>query len=398
MMENSENAVVVGPEPSPREPEWRRGLRVWMKRLRSIQYPLALAVGSTVLTFAFGVAAFMAVENKMVPGGWLEIWKRWDSIAYLDLAQHGYPYPQDPGPRQLQMVFLPVYPFAIRLMHLLIHDWALAAFVVSNLCCLGAFIYFFLLNRLEYNLPTARWAVFFLAIFPTAYFLHIGHSESIFIFLTIAAFYHARRSQWMLCGLFGMLATGSRIPGLAILPPLAWEYLQQRNFRWRQIRWDGLFLALVPLGTLAFFYLNYRHFGNPLHFLVAQKTGWGAHLNWPLDSVRGNWHGVQFGQPSERIVNYGGPLIIFFAATAALIVAAFRLRLCYTLYFALSWVVIFCNNWPVCSPRYVLSVFPLYMLGAQLCRRDWLRHLVALGCILLYALFSFQFARGWWGF
>jgi hypothetical protein len=396
MMEDGENIAVIGSESGLCEPERRRGLRVWMSRVQSIQYPLALAVGSMLITFAFGLCALMAVENKLSHEGWLGIWKRWDASSYVDIAQNGYPH--EKGQREFLIVFLPVYPLVIRIAHSIISDWNIAALVVSNLCCAGAFIYFFLLCRLEFNQRAARRAVLFLAVFPTAYFLHVGYSESIFMFLTIAAFYHARRGQWMLCGVFGMLATGSRVPGIVILPPLVWEYLQQKNFRWRKIRWDCLFLVLVPVGSLAYLYINYLQYGNALHFLDVQRTHWGAFLRSPFPSVRGTWHAVLYAEPSQRVVNSGGVLIAFIVATCAVIVAPFRLRPIYSLYLALSWIVIFCNNFPICAPRYLLAVFPLYMLMAQLFRRDWLRHLVIFCCILFYALLTTQLVRGWWAF
>src|SRR6185295_14727627 len=155
-------------------------------------------------TFCFGVCAYLVLENKMPPEGWLGMWNRWDAPHYLDLAQNGYPH--ESGVREFLLVLLPLYPLTIRLAYWIVRDWEIAALLVSNLCCAGAFVYFFLLNRLEYSERAARRALFFLAIFPTAYFLHVGYAESLFLLLSIAAFYHARRGQWLLCGLLGMLA------------------------------------------------------------------------------------------------------------------------------------------------------------------------------------------------
>ena len=50
MMGDGEDIAVIGSESGLREPERRRGLRVWMSRVQSIQYPLALAVGSMLIT------------------------------------------------------------------------------------------------------------------------------------------------------------------------------------------------------------------------------------------------------------------------------------------------------------------------------------------------------------
>jgi Gpi18-like mannosyltransferase len=279
-----------------------------------------------------------------------------------------------------------------------VHDWRIAALLVSNICCAGAFVYFFLLNRLEFNDRVARRALFFLAIFPTAYFLHVGYAESLFLLLSIAAFYHARRGQWLLCGLLGMLATATRIPAIALLPPLAFEYLQQRSFRWRAIRWDVVSLALLPLGAVVYIYICYHNYGSAFHFLDLQRKVWGVFLRWPFPSVVGNWYGVWHAAASQRVLQYGGPFVAFVLATAALLIAPFRLRACYVIYLGVSWVLIFSNNYPVCSPRYLLGVFPLFMLLAQLCRRAWIRESVAFLSLLFYALCTACFVRGWWAF
>ncbi|MEP6708670.1 MAG: mannosyltransferase family protein [Verrucomicrobiota bacterium] len=381
--------------PSPVEFDYE-ALAAFGRRIRPILYPLTLALLTTFITLAFGVCAFLGLENRIPEEGWLAIWNRWDAPHFQDVAQNGYP--DQVGPREFLIAYLPVFPLAIWVVRWIFRDWHLAAFLLSNVCCAAAFVYFFLLNRLEYDRRTARWAVLFLATFPTAYFLHAAYSESLFLLCTVAAFYHARRGQWLLCGILGMLATGTRIPGLAIVPPLTLEYLYQRNFRWRKIRWDFAFLALIPLGILAYFFINYHYFGDALHFLGPQRKVWGAFLRSPFPEASANWYGVWHAKPSERVLQYGGPLVAFVIATGCVLVAPFKLRPCYALYLAFSWVLIFSNNYPVCSPRYLLPVFPLFMLIARLCRQHWLRDAVVFMSVMFYALCTLHYVRGWWTF
>jgi hypothetical protein len=365
-------------------------------QLRLVRYPIALSLCTTAATFAFGVCAVLAFEKTVPAESWLAIWQRWDALSFLDLAQHGYPH--EVGSREYLIAWLPVFPMAIRIAHLLIPNWHAAAVVLSNVCCAGALTYLFLLARMEYEAEFAQRAVLFCAIFPTAYFLHIAYSEAIFLLLSVGAFYHARRGQWLICGVFGMLATGARVPGIALLPPLALEYLQQRNFRLRDIQWDIAFLALVPLGALAYLWINYRYFGDPLHFLAAQKQFWYGFVRWPFPSVAGNWYGVNHSSADSRLIQYGGPLAAFAITSAALVVAPFLLRPCYALYLALSWIMVFCNNFPLCSPRYTLAIFPIFIQLARITRRAWLRDSVAFLSTLFYAICAMHFARGWWGF
>jgi hypothetical protein len=368
--------------------------RRW-RRLRLLQYPIAIALCSTVITFVFGFCAYLVIENAMPAEGWLGIWNRWDSIHYLNVAQFGYAG-EASGEQRLMIVFLPLYPLAIYLAHFLIPNWHVAAVVVSNLCCAGAFTYCFLLTEKEYGRRAAKVAVFYFSIFPTAYFLHIAYSESLFLVLTIGAFYYARQGRWFWCALLGMLATGSRISGLAIILPLAFEYFQQKHFHWREIRWDCALLFLIPLGFLGYLYLNYFYFGDPLKFLQFQKEHWYRSFSSPFPVLQWSWQHIMVDEPVKRVMEHGSMLVAFAIGTIGLVIARFRLRPCYTIYLALSWVLIFCDSFTVCSPRYLLALFPFFMLLGQLRRRAWVHYSVTFSCILFYALNVTQFVRGWW--
>src|SRR5439155_7633757 len=272
--------------PAPPEVEPKR-LAVWLRRIRNIRYPLTLALLSTGITFAFGFCSYLVIEDKMPSEGWFGIWERWDAIHYLSVARLGYGG-EESGEQRFMIVFFPLYPFTIYLTHLVIRKWHVAALAVSNICCAGAFCYCFLLTQKESGRRAAKAAVFYLSIFPTAYFLHLAYSESIFLFLTIGAFYYAREARWLPCALLGMLATSSRLSGLAIILPLGFEYFQQAGFRWRKIRWDGALLALIPLGLIAYLYLNYYYFGDPLRFLQYQREQFFRYFCSPLSAVKDN--------------------------------------------------------------------------------------------------------------
>ncbi len=367
------------------------------ERLRLLRYPFLLALLSTAITFAFAFCAFVLAERAMPPRAYSEIWTRWDAVNYIAIAQHGYAQPAS-GEQRLLIVFYPLYPLAIRIAHVVVRSWPIAALLVANVCCVAAFVYFFLLCQFERNKAFARRAVLFLAVFPTAYFLHASYSESMFLACAIGSFYYARRGNWFACGLLGMLATGTRVFGVTIAPALAFEYLQQKNFRWREIRWDCMFLGLGPLGFLAYLAINKHYFGDAFQFLSIEREHWSAFLRWPWPAVESNLYGVTHADAVGRVIQHGAQLIAIAFATFAVIVAVFRLRPCYTIYLAIGWVLIFSNNFPLSSPRYLLCEFPLFMLLAEWCRRLWLRDAITFACVLFYAAFTTLFVRGWFAF
>jgi hypothetical protein len=366
-----------------------------LRRIRQVEYPLAIAIFSTLASFIFGLASALLHQMPPPPDDFFSMWRRWDAIHFFTVAQNGYAYAKN---HEHLIAVLPVYPATIWLVHLIVREWHVAALLVSNVCCAGAFTYLFLLARIEQNILAARRAVFFFAIFPTAYFLHAAYTESIFLFFTIGCFYHARRQQWAVAALLGMFASATRVAGIAIVPALLIEYFQQRNFRWGELRWDLAWLALVPLGSLLYLWINYHYFGDPFFFLRAQRQVWMAFLRSPGERILANWNFFWHGNASDRLVTYGTPFAAFVVGSVALVETCLSLRLAYIVYFALNWVVIFCNNSSVSSPRYLLAVFPLFLVIGRITRRAWLRDSLAIVSLLFYALFLTQFIRGWWAF
>ena len=93
----------------------------------------------------------------------------------------------------------------------------------------------------------ARRAVLYLALFPTALFLQAVYSESLFLFLSLAAFMLAERRRFGWAGVVVGLAVLTRPTGLALVPPLV---LLARRQSWR-LATALPFLFALPARALA---------------------------------------------------------------------------------------------------------------------------------------------------
>ena len=89
-----------------------------------------------------------------------------------------------------------------------------------------------------------------------SFFFSAVYSESLFLALSVGAVYAARRERWAWAGVLGALAATSRSAGVLLLVPLAMIYLwgveRPRLAPRRPLRGDALWLALVPLGLVAY--------------------------------------------------------------------------------------------------------------------------------------------------
>ena len=146
-------------------------------RLRHHEWRMiGLVIAIKALLFLFAAQSYQVLEDERVGGlrGYLEIWNRWDALNYQKLAQFGY---GASGELQPLLVFYPLYPWTVRLFAFVTRDYLLSAFIVSTLASLAAAIVLLRLVELDYSKELAHRAVWFLFIFPTSYFLHIGYTD-----------------------------------------------------------------------------------------------------------------------------------------------------------------------------------------------------------------------------
>src|SRR5436309_72765 len=68
----------------------------------------------------------------------------------------------------------------------------------------------------------AHRAVLLTAIFPFSFFFGVVYSESTFLLFAVLTVFCFRTRRWIAGGLCGAVATATRVPGIMMLPALAW--------------------------------------------------------------------------------------------------------------------------------------------------------------------------------
>ena len=413
-------AVPDRTEPQPRGDQRSRTdeLKAWLTAPASV-VPLRVWIVTrlmfAVLTY-FGVILFNSVLHGAHPSfthSFLSAWHNpishggWDTNWYLQIAERGYHWKNPAG--TTPAAFFPLYPLLIHVGTAVTHHSSLLiALLISNLSFLAALGYLYRLTVWELGKQTAARVVLYIAIFPTALFFFAGYSESLFLVLTVACFYHMRRRQWLLAGFFGGLASATRVTGVLLFVPYVYEYGRACNFRPREmLRGFGVPGALlIPLGLAGFMLYLQRAVGDPIAFSHGQEA-WQKILTLKLwagfaETVRQ----VVSVQPpasfyeAHNLIN-GGIGLIFLIAS---VLAARRLPASYSLYVAAFWVVTLASpamagGYPVpliSLSRYVLTLFPVFMyFGLLGRRRDAHDAYVVLSAGLL-SLFTVQFLIGGW--
>ena len=305
---------------------------------------------------------------------WVNMLSRWDAGWYVEIARDGYHY--EPG-MPSNAAFFPLYPLLIRAAHALLflpdndYWWLLSGILVSNIALLVALGYFRSLLAIDVDQKTVSRAIIYLLIFPTTFFLSSVYSESLFLALTVGAFYYARKNRWPTACILTALATLTRSQGIILLLPLLIEYLAQRNFRIQQLSLNAIAFALVPAALFAYVLFLKENFGS-WTIMFDLQNAWGRHLMWP-------WH------PVAWLVRHAPPLSaehhdkLDFCFLLLLPVAGVfgirQLRLSYSVYIWTAVLFFSCWGMYVSTPRFDLVIFPLFGVLALLGIRSRAFHL-----------------------
>ncbi|HEV7893688.1 MAG TPA: glycosyltransferase family 39 protein [Pyrinomonadaceae bacterium] len=358
----------------------------------------AFVLGVKALVFLFAAQAFAVWKNERAGSvyDWLSLWNRWDAPHYLDIARMGY---VKEGVESRWIVFYPLYPWLVRAASLIVRDELAAAFLVSTLASVAAGLLLYRLARLDEEESVARAAVFFMFVFPTSYFLHIGYTESLFLALALGTFIAARTRRWPLAGVLGALACMTRANGLALIPALVFEVWGEYRASGRRpsARW---LWALVPLaGFGVYLAINYTVKGHPFAFLKLQDEYWYRTFAWPWDAIAASWRFWQGNSPSDASVVGFQELFFVLLGLGLTVWAWVKMRASYAAWMTCNWLLWSCTKFVLSVPRYTLVLFPAYLIFARAsARRPEAGALIAVWSLLFLALFLARFSQGYWAF
>jgi hypothetical protein len=291
-----------------------------------------------LILFYFGPMSYAVLWDKYVtsPHQWFEIWDQWDFGYYQKIAEFGY------SGTDGSTAFYPLFPWLLRLVAYFSKSYLAAGLIVSGIACAVAAILLRRLVQFDYPASVAIRSVWFFLIFPTAYFLHVGYSEGLFLALALASILAARVERWWLAGVIGAFCWMTRAPGAVLVPALAVEAGQQWRMRRRSCRhghgsrlsatqssdldrphagdfspfpagpywnWQWLWIAIVPIGFAVYLLINRSVSGDPFAFLQTRKLSFEQSFALPMAGIRqAIWGSLPHSQRSR---NGGGAGVVF---------------------------------------------------------------------------------------
>jgi dolichyl-phosphate-mannose-protein mannosyltransferase len=200
---------------------------------------------------------------------------RYDTGYYEGIAWSGYA-PLAGG--RSNIAYFPVYPLLIRGVGRLFgrHQAAyyISAIGIAWICFVLAMIALYSLARLDLSSRRAERAVLLTTIFPFAFFFGVAYSESTFLLFAVLAFYGFRTRRWTIGALCGAVATATRVPGIMMMPALAWIAFKSAEPTSRDRMAAAVALVVAASGFGAYCFYIYWLTGNPFEW-AATLQRWG---------------------------------------------------------------------------------------------------------------------------
>ena len=373
----------------------RLGSLAWVLLLsmpgaRTIAEPDVLCKSSDLLESSANLAA-----------GW-NAWLRWDTVCYLLIAQTGYAL--QPG----LTVWPPLYPLLIRLFSLFGMPPLLAALLISSFGAWMAFFLLYLLVAESHDERIAQDTLFLYAVFPTAFFLVAGYTESLFLALALGSLLLARRRAWGWAGIVAALATLTRNQGIILSVVLFWEAILQYREEQRPSRRDlfrTLFTCSLP--ALAFgAYALYVRYGLKMAW-PWQTLGrwWGQSTGFPWEGILGNMKQLLALPVSQDLYWLPTTVLDLLLAILIPVVLFLRHRSNRSTYMLFAWLVFLSASIKLGSEstlvsfsRYMLAAFPFFVAVAPALQKRYVRLAVFGLCLIFQAiLLSLFYIWSWAG-
>jgi len=416
-------------------------LIVWVVHWLLSQIPATLAYhyGSSRLegpSWAYQIK----LEALSGPAHWLvEPMRLWDGSWYRLVANSGY----DPNVLGLsglsaKAAFFPLYPWLMRWGHQLT-GWSpeTIGYIISNLAFFGALILLYRLVTMDFNEVIAKRTMWALALFPTAFFFSAVYTESLFLLFAVGTLYAARRGEWLLAGIVGLLAALTRSAGVMLLAPMAVLFIQQ--YGWNPRRWfPNAFAAAIPAaGPLIFGWIltssnmkffdwvnqqwqwnrfsatPWKTFDCTLNGCVAQNVRFVSGQIGPADvrKIQWDWISDILRHPTwEHFTSFAWrdwmaqgdvlEFVITVLAFALIVIGLWKLPLYYSAFTIPPMLVpLFSPSsvHPLMSmPRFVLPLFPIFVMIALLVTNRKAGIALAIASSIGLILLTMQFALWYW--
>ena len=370
-------------------------LFIFWRLLLFVMLGLGIVLVSANSNFLGGGAA------NYISNPWAYAWANFDGEHFISIAMRGY--------LPLQYFFFPAYPYITGLLANVfggdIKTYLFSGLFVSHISLLVALLGLWKLILLDYKKNIARLTILTILLFPTSFYLASFYSESLFLALIVWTFYFARQKKWLLAGLLAGIASATRVIGVILPLVIVVEWWQANDRKLFPMPFKALVGVLLAGSGLAIYMLflkettgDYLEFINRVGLFGEQRSS--GLILLPQVIYRYVFKilpSVDYSYlPMVFTIWLEFPSSVLFLILS--VVSFFRLRLSYSVYLTLGYLIPTLAGSFSSMPRYAIVLFPGFILMAiYFSKLSRIRKLILLLVLfILLGTSTIMFTRGYW--
>ncbi len=199
----------------------------------------------------------MIIANKLLPNlntQYSNVLGLFDNEHYLSIAMNGYN-------NDFLYAFFPLTPLLIRYLG------KIGAIIVNQLCVLLSGYLFYLLSKEYYNDKKPLFSSILWFLSPVSIFTCMFYSESLFIFLTLFAFYiYKKKKNYLFLGIIlGLSVLARSLGSMLFFSIFICMFI---NFIKKKEKFKNILITFIPATIISCLYPLYLYVqtGNPLYF------------------------------------------------------------------------------------------------------------------------------------
>lgn len=316
----------------------------------------------------FGIYFFS--NNNLFLGGGLDNylksplfwgWGNFDGEHYVAIALRGY--------ENLTYFYFPFYPLIINMfskyiLNLNLLSTNLVGIVISNVSFYFALLGLYKLLKIDFKLNQVKFILLTLILFPTSFYFASVYTESLYLLVVVWSFYLIRTKKIFSGFILSIFSSAIRVVGISLMPALAFESINLKNIKLKNI----VYLLFPSLGLIFYMIYLYLLKGDPFLFnrqgeifgeykssnMTILPIVFYRYLFKVIPNLNFNYFFGTYVSLQEFLV---GTIFLFL-----IIRGFFKLRKSYWVYLTIGYIMPTMYNNFVSLPRYVLVLFPAFIL------------------------------------
>lgn len=305
---------------------------------------------------------------------------QWDGQWYIDLAENGYWFDKE---GLSNVAFLPLFPVLLHIVQVATGSYVIAGLIINLFALVGTVYYLRKLAAHEGHTSDEQTkSILALLMYPTAIFFLALYTESLFVFLITACFYFLKQKKWWIAGVFGLLASLTRIPGVFLFFPFVYYLWKEKSSLTTYFS-----TLLLPLGTCLYLLAQKLSVGSFFAFLQTQEN-WGRSF-FTLNAEHFTW------ATSAAMVNGVLDGLISIILLAFVYIIYKKLDLGYAVFVLVSLLIPLLTGTTMSMIRFGMVLFPIALVLPMLKKEVYYYGWMGASLILL-TFYTTQFVNGYW--